>query len=72
MLRLRPYNSNEAEKILSWSKDERAFYKWSAGVLGNYPLSIEQFSTVTNLMPFTAIDDDEIVGFFNSDAVMPA
>lgn len=64
MLRLRPYNSNDAEKILSWSKDERAFYKWTAGVLGNYPLSKEQFSAVTNLMPFTAIDDNEIVGFF--------
>ncbi|WP_288979407.1 hypothetical protein [uncultured Parvimonas sp.] len=38
MLRLRPYNINDADIILSWSKDEMAFYKWSAGVLGEYPI----------------------------------
>lgn len=63
-LRLRPYNTNDAEKILSWSNDERAFYKWTAGVLGKYPLSKEQFNSVANLMAFTAIDDDDTVGFF--------
>ena len=49
---------------MSWCKDEKAFYKWTAGILGDYPLSKEQFSAVTNLMAFTAIDDNEIVGFF--------
>ena len=34
MLRLRPYNKSDAEIIMSWIKDERAFYKWTAGVLG--------------------------------------
>ena len=38
--------------------------KWTAGVLGEYPISAEQFNTVSNLMAFTAIDDNEIVGFF--------
>ena len=64
MIRLRPYNANDADTILAWSKDERAFYKWSAGVLGNYPITKEQFSFVNNLMAFTAIDDDDLVGFF--------
>lgn len=64
MLRLRPYNTEDAEKILSWSSEEKAFYKWSAGVLGEYPITKEQFSFVNNLMAFTAIDDDEVVGFF--------
>lgn len=64
MLRLRPYHSNDAEQIMSWSKDATAFYKWTAGVLGEYPLSKEQFNAVQNLMAFTAIDDDEIIGFF--------
>lgn len=63
-LRLRPYTENDADIILSWSKDERAFYKWSAGVLGEYPISKEQFGFVKNLMAFTAIDDDEVIGFF--------
>ena len=64
MLRLRPYNKNDAEIIMSWIKDESAFYKWTAGVLGEYPISAEQFNMVSNLMAFTAIDDNEIVGFF--------
>lgn len=64
VLRLRPYDTNDAETILSWSKDERAFYKWSAGILGDYPISKEQLGFVNNLMAFTAIDDDELVGFF--------
>lgn len=63
-LRLRPYNENDADTILSWSKDERAFYQWSAGVLGEYPVSREQFGFVNNLMAFTAINDDETIGFF--------
>lgn len=37
---------------------------WSAGVLGEYPITKEQFGFVNNLMAFTAIDDDELVGFF--------
>lgn len=34
MLRLRPYKKEDADAIISWSKDEKAFYKWSAGVMG--------------------------------------
>jgi len=64
VLRIRPYNINDAETILSWIKDEKAFYKWTAGVLGTYPLSVEQFHRVSDLMAFTAIDDDDVVGFF--------
>ena len=64
MIRLRPYNTNDADIILSWSNNERAFYKWSAGILGKYPISKKRFEFVENLMAFTAIEDDEIVGFF--------
>ena len=64
MLRLRPYKTSDADRILSWTSDERAFYKWSAGVLGEYPITREQFGFVNDLMAFTAIDNDAIVGFF--------
>lgn len=64
MLRLRPYNRKDAETILSWTRDEKAFYKWTAGVLGEYPLTVDQFHSVSDLMAFTAIDDNEVVGFF--------
>ena len=63
-LRLRPYSEKDADTILSWNKDEIAFYKWTAGVLGEYPLSTEQFNAVKNRMAFTAIDDHEVIGFF--------
>ncbi|MDY4560921.1 GNAT family protein [Peptostreptococcus porci] len=62
--RLRSYNENDADTILSWISDERDFYKWSAGVLGDYPISREQFGFVNNLMAFTAVNDDEVIGFF--------
>ncbi len=64
MLRLRPYKETDAEKILSWCNDETAFYKWTARVLGKYPVTVSQFNAVKNLMAFTAIEDNEVVGFF--------
>ena len=64
MLRIKPYNISEVDIILSWSKDETDFYKWSAGVLGEYPIRKEKFDFVNNLMAFKAIEDDEPVGFF--------
>jgi len=64
MLELRPYEREDATTILAWSKGEEAFYKWTAGVLGDYPLTPEQFEQVNNLKPFTMVDEGEIVGFF--------
>lgn len=64
MIRLRPYKESDAKTILSWCKDEKAFYKWTAGILGEYPITEEQFNGVNSLMAFTAIDDNDIIGFF--------
>lgn len=64
MIRLRPYKESDAHIILSWCKDEKAFYKWTAGILGEYPITEEQFQSVNLVMAFTAIDDNDIVGFF--------
>lgn len=44
MLRLRPYKKCDAEKIVSWIKDEESFMKWSAGRLGAYPLSAKDLN----------------------------
>lgn len=63
MIRLRPYKQEDAEIILSWCTDEKSFYKWTAGVLGDYPITAQQFNNVGNLMAFTAIEDNEVVGF---------
>ena len=64
MIRLRPYIESDAEIILSWCEDERAFYKWTAGILGEYPITSEQFRRIHSSLAFTAMDDTDIVGFF--------
>ncbi|MBO5096738.1 MAG: GNAT family N-acetyltransferase [Agathobacter sp.] len=64
MIRIRPYKVSDADIILSWCKDERAFYQWTAGVLGDFPITQKEFSFVESLMPFTAFDETGIVGFF--------
>lgn len=64
MLRLRPYRESDAKTIISWIKDEREFYRWSAGRLGDYPVTAEKFNELSELMAFVAIDDSVPVGFF--------
>ena len=64
MMKLRPYSKEDAKTILSWSADERAFYKWCAGVIGDYPATEKEFAFVENLIAFTAYDESGIVGFF--------
>lgn len=64
MIRIRPYKDSDADTILSWCQDEKAFYQWSAGVLGNYPITQSEFGFVTSLMPFTAFDEAGNIGFF--------
>jgi RimJ/RimL family protein N-acetyltransferase len=64
MIRLRPYKKEDADTIISWSQDERAFYQWSAGVMGDYPITQEKFGFVDSLIAFTAFDEDKTIGFF--------
>ena len=64
MLRIRPYKAADAEEILSWCRDKKSFYQWTAGILGDYPITQNEFNFVESLMPFTAFDDTGIVGFF--------
>ena len=44
MLCLRPYKPCDAEKIVSWCKDETAFYLWSAGRFDHYPITAAAFN----------------------------
>ncbi len=54
----------DAENILSWPMDEKAFYQWTAGMLGEYPLSKERFARTGGLMRFTLLDGQAPAGFF--------
>ena len=40
-MRLRPYKSYDAKKIISWIKDEEVFLKWGGDHFGLYPISAE-------------------------------
>ena len=64
MIRIRPYMPSDGDSILSWCRDERGFYQWTAGIIGEYPPTAERFDSLGRLMRFTAIDEKEIVGFF--------
>ena len=64
MIRIRPYKATDVNTILSWCQDEKAFYQWTAGILGSYPITQNEFRFVESLMPFTAFDETGIVGFF--------
>ena len=48
MLRIRPYKASDADTILSWCQDEKTFYQWSAGILGNYPITQNEFCGISN------------------------
>lgn len=39
MLRLRPFRTPDAKEIITWKKEPEEFYKWSAGILGDFPVS---------------------------------
>ncbi len=64
MLRLRPYQDTDAARILSWQREERAFYRWSAGRLGSFPPARDCLDGLGELMRFTALDGTEPAGFF--------
>ena len=41
MLKLRPYKRCDAATVISWAQDEQCFYNWTAGMLGEYPPTVE-------------------------------
>ena len=64
MIRIRPYQAADANTVLSWCQDEKAFYQWTAGMFGSYPISPGEFKFAETLMPFTVFDESGMIGFF--------
>ncbi len=64
MIRIRPYRDSDENTVLSWCRDEETFARWTAGVLGPYPLTAEDFRKTGGMMRFTALDEKEPAGFF--------
>ena len=66
MLKLRSYQSSDAETILSWIKDEYAFRQWSADRYDHYPITGEDmdanYPASDRFFPLTAVDEDRVIG----------
>ncbi|MGN0161768.1 MAG: GNAT family N-acetyltransferase [Lachnospiraceae bacterium] len=69
MLRLRPYKNCDAEKIVSWIRDEVTFYRWSAGRFGEYPMTAKRLNEYYDALKdedhfyeMTAFDESGVVG----------
>lgn len=69
MLRLRPYKNCDAEKIVSWCKDEISFRRWVADRYESYPITAEDmnnhynnFANSDNFFQMTTYDESGVVG----------
>ena len=69
MLRLRPYKACDADAIVSWIGDERAFRQWSADRFGSWPFTAadlnrhyDALAGSDSFYEFTAFDDSGPVG----------
>lgn len=69
MLTLRAYRPDDAGKVAGWLVDEEVFLWWSAGKLGDYPLSPERLNAFYaphiaqgDWFPQTMEDDGEVAG----------
>jgi len=69
MLRLRPYKRCDAERIVSWIKDERTFRQWCADRYESYPITADDMNAHYDANAFsdgffemTAFDETGITG----------
>lgn len=69
---IKPYNSSYADTILSWTDGIESFYRWSAGVLGSYPIDgvkfnerIKELKASKLFYPYVFKTGDEVIGFFS-------
>lgn len=64
MILLRQYTQEDASSVISWCNNEDTFYKWTAGKLGDYPVSERNFNSLMEFMPYIAYGSTGNVGFF--------
>ena len=70
MLRIRPFRTVDAKTIVTWARNPEEFCMWSAGLLGDFPVSehklleaVSARENNTGYFPLTAFDEDGPVGF---------
>ena len=71
MLRVRPYKSCDANKIVSWMKDEYEFHQWCADRFEVFPITAQMLNRFYDGMAendtcwqMTAFDESGVVGHF--------
>ena len=71
MLRLRPFRLPDAKEIINWTSAPEEFYKWTAGIMGEYPLcekrlleAVSAREDNTKYFPLVAFDENGLAGFF--------
>ena len=71
MLRLRPFRAPDAKTIINWTSEPEEFYKWSAGIMGDYPVSEKRLLDAVSgrednprYFPLVAFDESGLTGFF--------
>lgn len=71
MLRLRPFRAPDAKTIITWTGEPEEFYWWSAGIMGDFPVTEQRLLEATSgrerntrYFPLTAFDESGPVGFF--------
>lgn len=67
MLRFRPYKNCDADTIVTWIKDEKTLYQWSADRIGIYPLTPKDLNkhykeqeNNADFLIFTACDEKAV------------
>ena len=70
MLRLRPFRSVDAKTIITWVNEPKELYMWSAGLLGDFPVSEKKLLEAVSgrednpkYFPLVVFDEDGPVGF---------
>ena len=75
MIRLRTYKQSDAESIITWCNNKEVFELWGGERFGEYPITSDiinnkylnnngDCSEPDNFYPFTAFDENGIVGHF--------
>lgn len=73
MLKLRPYKPCDAKTIVTWCRDEKTFFRWTAGRFETYPVTAEDMNRKymenngdcpepDNFYPMTAYDEQGVAG----------
>lgn len=67
-LSIRRYEDKDAQTIIDWLGDRITFYKWSAGKIGDYPISPDKLNSFykqfpeKSFLPLTVYDESGAVG----------